>query len=313
MHVYGGTVVVMERFDAEEALALIERYRVTLSQWVPTMFSRLLKLPDDVRNRYDLSSHRLAIHAAAPCPVEVKRRMIEWWGPILGEYYAGQRAERLHLGRLGDVARAPRHGRPAAARHAPHLRRRGQRAAARRGGHHLLRAARRCPSGTTTTRPRPAARSTPSTRTGPASATSATSTSEGFLFLTDRKDFMIISGGVNIYPQEIEDVLDRPPEGGRRRRVRRAQRGDRRGGQGGRAARRRASSSPEHRSTSSSTYCREHLAHYKCPRSIDFTDELPRLPTGKLYKRLLRDQLLGQQEHPHRLEQGPARHEVRPM
>src|SRR5512143_2353588 len=84
----GGTVVVMERFDPEAALALIERYRVTHSQWVPTMFIRLLKLPEPVRRRHDLSSHRIAIHAAAPCPVPVKEAMIDWWGPILFEYYS---------------------------------------------------------------------------------------------------------------------------------------------------------------------------------------------------------------------------------
>ena len=86
---FGGTVVIMEHFDAAEAIELIERHRITHSQWVPTMFVRMLKLPDEVRLPHDLSSHRVAIHAAAPCPVEVKRRMIEWWGPILLEYYAG--------------------------------------------------------------------------------------------------------------------------------------------------------------------------------------------------------------------------------
>src|SRR3546814_350210 len=85
----GATVVVMERFDPEEALALIEKHQATLSQWVPTMFIRMLKLPDEVRARYDVSSMQAAVHAAAPCPVEVKRRMIEWWGPVLHEYYAG--------------------------------------------------------------------------------------------------------------------------------------------------------------------------------------------------------------------------------
>jgi long-chain acyl-CoA synthetase len=86
---YGGTVVMMAHFDAETALRFIEQYRVTHSQWVPTMFVRILKLPEDVRTKYDLSSHRVAIHAAAPCPVDVKRQMIDWWGPIIHEYYAG--------------------------------------------------------------------------------------------------------------------------------------------------------------------------------------------------------------------------------
>jgi acyl-CoA synthetase (AMP-forming)/AMP-acid ligase II len=84
----GATSVVMERFDPRRALELIERHRVTLSQWVPTMFVRMLKLPEEDRRRFDLSSHEVALHAAAPCPIEVKRRMIDWWGPILIEYYA---------------------------------------------------------------------------------------------------------------------------------------------------------------------------------------------------------------------------------
>ena len=84
----GGTAIVMEQFDPEDALAYIEQYHVTHSQWVPTMFVRMLKLPDEARTRYDLSSQKVAIHAAAPCSVEVKRKMIEWWGPIIDEYYA---------------------------------------------------------------------------------------------------------------------------------------------------------------------------------------------------------------------------------
>ena len=84
----GGTVVLMDRFDAEQALEAIERYQVTHSQWVPTMFVRLLRLPEEARGRYDLSSHRVAVHAAAPCPVDVKQAMIDWWGPVLREYYA---------------------------------------------------------------------------------------------------------------------------------------------------------------------------------------------------------------------------------
>jgi long-chain acyl-CoA synthetase len=84
----GGTVVMMDKFEPELALQLIEKYRVTHSQWVPTMFIRMLKLPREVRERYDLSGLRCAIHAAAPCPIEVKRRMIEWWGPVIQEYYS---------------------------------------------------------------------------------------------------------------------------------------------------------------------------------------------------------------------------------
>src|SRR6476469_3000949 len=112
-HEVGGTVIVMEHFDPEQALALIERYRATHSQWVPTMFVRMLKLPEEVRARYDVSSLQVAVHAAAPCPVPVKRKMIEWWGPILQEYYAATEAAGVTLissedwlERPGSVGRA---------------------------------------------------------------------------------------------------------------------------------------------------------------------------------------------------------------
>ena len=98
----GGTVHVMGRFDTTEALRLIEAHRITHSQWVPTMFVRLLKLPEAERRRFDLSSQALAVHAAAPCPVAVKRAMIDWWGPILHEYYAG--TALLHKSRQGFIS-----------------------------------------------------------------------------------------------------------------------------------------------------------------------------------------------------------------
>ena len=110
----GGTVIIMERFDPEQYLQLVEQYRVTHSQLVPTMFSRMLKLPEEVRTRYDLSSLETVVHAAAPCPVPVKEQMIEWWGPIIIEYYGGDRGDRLHVVRLGGVARAPGHRRQGA-------------------------------------------------------------------------------------------------------------------------------------------------------------------------------------------------------
>ena len=203
----GGTAVVMERFDPEQALALIEREQVTHSQWVPTMFIRMLKLPEEVRNRYDLSSQRRVTHAAAPCPVHVKEQMIEWWGPIIDEYYAG--TENIGstsinsvdwLAHKGSVGRRPQRGHP-------HLRRR------RRGGPdrgdrcRLFRDARRRRSSITGTRRR---RTPSSTRVHPtwrSLGDIGRVDEDGFLYLTDRRAFMIVSGGVNIYPQEIEDVL----------------------------------------------------------------------------------------------------------
>ena len=135
---FGGTVVIMEHFDAAEAIALIEREQITHSQWVPTMFVRMLKLPDDVRLAHDLSSHRVAIHAAAPCPVEVKRRIIEWWGPILLEYYAGTEGNGATFIASEDWLAAPGFGRARRDRQAPHRRRGRQRPPAEHRGHDLL-------------------------------------------------------------------------------------------------------------------------------------------------------------------------------
>jgi fatty-acyl-CoA synthase len=287
----GGSVVVMERFDPVQALELIERHRVTHSQWVPTMFTRMLKLPEAERSGYDLSSHQVAIHAAAPCPVEVKRQMIEWWGPILLEYYGGTEFNGLtivdsvswleHPGSVGRPVLGTLHicddegaelpagevgliyfelpEMPFAYHHDADKTRKAQ---------HPVH-----PNWS---------------RLGDVGYVDR----DGFLFLTDRKDFMIISGGVNIYPQEIEDVLVVHPKvadaavfgvpdddlGEQVKAVVQPLPG--------------VAGSPELEQELIAV-CREHLAHYKCPRSIDFVDELPRLPTGKLYKRLLRDPYWG--------------------
>ncbi len=287
----GGTVVCMENFDPEAALALIEKYHVTHSQWVPTMFVRMLKLPDEVRNRYDLSSHRCAIHAAAPCPAEVKRKMIEWWGPIVEEYYSateGMGATYInseqwlaHPGSVGASLLNPIH-------------------ILDEGGNELPVGE----IGTVWFEPpsnRPAFEyHKDDAKTSEAHDSRGWATvgdvgyldDDGFLYLTDRRTFMIVSGGVNIYPQEAENVLINHPKvfdvavfgipddemGEKVHAV--VQPGD------------MADAGPE-LERELLAYCREHLAHYKCPRAIDFDPELPRQPTGKLYKRLLRDRYWG--------------------
>jgi long-chain acyl-CoA synthetase len=283
----GGTNVVLEHFDAEAALAAIERYHVTHSQWVPTMFVRLLKLPEDVRTRYDLSSLKLAVHAAAPCPVEVKRAMIEWWGPILFEYYSATEAmgstmitSEEWLAHPGSVGKAF-------------------------GSviHILDEHGNELPTGQTgVVWFEPSSRTIPfeyhkdPDKTRAAKNREGWATvgdmgyldEEGYLYLTDRRDFMIVSGGVNIYPQEAENLLVTHPKvldaavfgvpndemGEEVKAV--VQLVD--WNDAGPALERELIA-----------YCRAHLAHYKCPRTIDFEAELPRQPTGKLYKRLLRD------------------------
>ena len=280
----GGTVVMLQHFDPETALAAIERYRIDASQWVPTHFVRMLKLDAAARSAHDLSSLKVAIHAAAPCPVPVKQAMIDWWGPVLYEYYAGSEGNGLttidsaqwltHKGSVGKAAYGVLHicgedgvELPAGEEGLVYF----------EGG------------GAFEYHNDPA-------KTAEARNALGWSTlgdigridADGYLYLTDRKSFMIISGGVNIYPQEIENrlithprvadvaVIGGPcPEMGEKviavvQPVDMAEAG--------------AALAAE-----LTAWCRAELSGVKTPRQIDFTAELPRHATGKLYKRLLRD------------------------
>jgi long-chain acyl-CoA synthetase len=285
VHRDGGTAVVMEHFDAIEALALVERYQVTHSQWVPTMFIRMLKLTDEERARHDVSSMQMMVHAAAPCPVEVKRRIIDWFGPVVHEYYAGtegncfvycnSEAWLAHPGTVGQNLLGALHicdddgnelplGEPGTI----------WAEAITQFEYHNdpeKTAASRHPKGWTTL------------------GDVGRLDEDGFLYLTDRKAYMIITGGVNVYPQEAENVLALHPKvadvavfgvpnedfGEEVKAV--VQPLD------------MADAGPdlEHELIA---YCRDQLADVKCPRSVDFRPELPRHPTGKLYKRLLKDE-----------------------
>jgi fatty-acyl-CoA synthase len=285
VHACGGTVVMMEHFDAPAALAAIERHAVTHAQFVPTMFVRMLKLPAEQRTRHDLSTLRAAVHGAAPCPPEVKRAMIDWWGPVLHEYYAATEGHGMTFISSVDWLRKPgsvgRSLRPDAIRI--------------------------CADDGTELPPGRAgivyfARDRPFSYHNDGTATSAARhpdhpnwttvgdlgylDDEGFLFLTDRKTSMIISGGVNIHPREIEDclalhpqVLDvgvagtpdpdlgevvtafvLPADG--------------------------ACPGPE-LAAELIGYAGARLARFKVPRRVEFVTELPRTPTGKLLRRLL--------------------------
>ena len=284
---WGGTVVMMERFDSEQALALIERHRVTHSQWVPTMFVRMLKLPPEARARHDLSSHKVAVHAAAPCPVEVKRQMIAWWGPILYEYYAGTEASGstfitsedwlAHPGSVGRAALGVLHICDESGNELPV------------GETGLIYFERDAPTFEYHNDPaKTAAARHPKHPGWNALGDVGYLDEEGYLYLTDRQAFMIISGGVNIYPQGIEDALVTHPKvadvavfG-----VPHPEMGE--------AVKAVIEPAPGHAPSDELAeelldYARARLAHYMAPRSIDFIAEMPRLPTGKLYKRLLRD------------------------
>ena len=284
----GGTLVIMDKFDAEEALRLIETYRVTHSQWVPTMFIRLLKLPADVRAKYDLSSQRCAIHAAAPCPIEVKRQMIEWWGPVIEEFYSSTEqagfarissAEWLkHPGSVGRDPVAPFHICDDEGHELPP----GEAGTIYGENPHGVMFVYHKDDGKTTSASHP---DHPTWRTvGDVGYVDE----EGYLYLTDRKAFMIISGGVNIYPQQIEDALALHPKvadvaviG-----VPNAELGEEV----------KAVVEPAPGITPSDAlaeeiqaFVRERLGRQMTPRTVDFTDALPRLPTGKLYKKGLRE------------------------
>ena len=283
----GGSVYMMERFDEEQSLANIEKYKITHSQWVPTMFVRMLKLDVNLRTKYDLSSHEVAIHAAAPCPVEVKQQMMDWWGPILWEYYAGTE-------RNGSTMIKPHEW----------LERPGSVGQASSGIIHICdEEGHELPTGEAGQIYFEMPERTFEYHNAPDKTSSATHPShgnwtslgdvgyideEGYLFLTDRKAFMIISGGVNIYPQEIEDALILHPAV-RDVAVFGIPNPD--FGEEVKAVIEAADPSADQSDLVDelAQYAKEHLAGYKVPRSFDFIDEMPRLPTGKLYKRVLKD------------------------
>ena len=275
----GITTVVMEKFDAEGCLDAIQRHRVTHAQFVPAMFVRMLKLPQDVRDSYDLSSLKRVMHAAAPCPVEIKKQMMDWWGPIIDEYYASSEAIGSTLITAEDwLAHPGSVGKPML------------------GGVHIV--------GEDGTEQPPGQAGeiyfeggysfeylNDPTKTAASRDKHGWVTvgdvgyldDEGYLYLTDRRHHMIISGGVNIYPQEAENLLVTHPkvldaavfgvpddEMGQRvmaavQTVEEADATDQFGDE-------------------LMAWLRDQLSHFKCPRSIAFEAQLPRTDTGKLYK-----------------------------
>jgi long-chain acyl-CoA synthetase len=287
-HRIGATAVVLDRFHPERALAAIERFRVTTSQWVPTHFSRMLALGEDVKKKYDLSSLKIAIHAAAPCPIPVKRRMIEWWGPRIVEYYAGTegggtliRSDEW-LAHPGSVGRHWANGRM-----------------------WIL-----DEKGEAVTEPNvdgaiyfeapedPAARfryykddeKTAATFRGRLFTLGDVGhlDADGYLYLTDRKSHMIISGGVNIYPQEVEHCLGEHPAVADVAVI--GVPDDDMGEQVKAVVQLAPGRAPTpDLEQDIIEFARARIARYKAPRSIDFVDELPRQENGKIYKRLLRD------------------------
>jgi len=285
----GGTAIIMEQFDPARYLELVEQWGVTHTQLVPTMFSRMLKLPEETRSRHDLSSLEIAIHAAAPCPAAVKEDMINWWGPIIHEYYGATEG-------LGFTA----------CNSEQWLAHRGTVGKVLLGDLHILdENMQPVPVGTAGTvwfkTATPFEYFNDPNKTKEARSPDGTMSTvgdvgyvdkDGYLYLTDRATFMIISGGVNIYPQECENLLITHPKiadaavfgvpnpdlGEEVKAVVQPMPG--------------VPAGPD-LAEELLLFCSKSLSRQKVPRSIDFEDELPRLPTGKLYKRLLRDRYWG--------------------
>jgi long-chain acyl-CoA synthetase len=285
VHKIGGTVVLMQKFDPVAALSAIEKYKVTCSQWVPTHFVRLLKLPENVRNAYDLSSLNCAIHAAAPCPIPVKEAMIAWWGPVIEEYYAGSEGNGLtyvgseawmaHKGTVGKAVYGILHVCDDDGNDVP----------PRTEGLIYF-------EGASNFEYHGDPEKTAATRNSQGWSTLGDvgwMDEEGYLYLTDRKSFMIISGGVNIYPQEIENhlithpaiadvaVIGGPHDEMGEEVIAVVQPTD-------------MALADDAMREELTAFAREKLSGIKIPRRIDFRAELPRHDTGKLYKRLLRDE-----------------------
>ena len=286
----GGTVVVMEKFDPETCLGLIEKYKVDCGQFVPTHFVRMLKLPEEVRARYDVSSLRSAVHAAAPCPVPVKEQMIAWWGPVIHEYYAGTEGNGFcyissgeWLTHKGSVGRSLIGELKICDDEGEALPPRAEGVVYFAGGAPLA----------YHNDPKKVAENTNKygwTTLGDV----GWADEEGYLYLTDRKSFMIISGGVNIYPQEIENLLVTHPKVADAAVVGAP---DEEMGEKVVAVIQPMDWEGDHEALRGelTSYLRANLSHVKTPRVIDFMKELPRHPTGKLYKRLIRDTYWGKE------------------
>ncbi len=290
----GGTVIMMPKFDALDALKAIEDYKITHSQWVPAMFSRLLKLSEDERKQHDLSSLKVAIHAAAPCPKQVKMQMIDWWGPIIFEYYSATEAVGMtHVNTLEWLNKPGTVGKPIF----------GTLHVCDKQGNELPKGESgllyfempKLPFTYHNDKQKTKDTQHPFHENWAAIGDVGYVDEDGYLFLNDRANFMIISGGVNIYPQEIEDALLIHPSvadvavfgvpnkemGEEVKAVIELEKG------------------LEHSDELASElmeFSRQNIARYKCPKSIEFIDKLPRLPTGKLYKRALKEQYWQDQE-----------------
>ncbi len=283
VHRVGAASVLMRKFDAEAVLRLIQTHRVTHAQFVPTMFVRMLKLPESVRRRYDVSSLQCVIHAAAPCPVAVKHQMMDWFGPIIHEYYGGTEGfAGTVIGPEEWLAHPGSVGKPFGAVHV--VGDDGVELPVGEAGELYFEGG---PAFEYFKDPDKTA-SVSNDRGWRTLGDVGYVDEDGYLYLTDRSTFMIVSGGVNIYPQEAENLLIMHPKlvdaavfgvpndefGEEVKAVVQPAAG--------------VAADPDF-AAELIAYCRAHLAAYKCPRTIEFDADLPRDPNGKLYKRRIRE------------------------
>ncbi|WP_066912356.1 acyl-CoA synthetase [Mycobacterium interjectum] len=283
VHRVGAASILMRKFDAEAVLRLIETHRVTHAQFVPTMFVRMLKLPEAVRRKYDVSSLQCVLHAAAPCPVDVKHRMMEWFGPIIHEYYGGTEGfAGTTIGPEEWLAHPGSVGKPFSPVHV--LGDDGVELPVGESGELFFEGG---PDFEYFNDPAKTA-SVSNHRGWRSLGDMGYVDEDGYLYLTDRSTFMIVSGGVNIYPQEAENLLVMHPKlvdaavfgvpndefGEEVKAVVQPVDG--------------VAPGPD-LEAELIAYCRAQLAGYKCPRTVEFAPELPRDPNGKLYKRRIRE------------------------